>query len=79
MHRIYKSSSSVPFTLLNRDEERIINNWEFHIKECPTSYLDRLFVNAIKKYLIKAVEDIDDCTQEWNVTFCKFKEEMQSL
>ena len=51
----------------------------FHIKECPTSYLDRLFVNAIKKYLIKAVEDIDDCTQEWNVTFCKFKEEMQSL
>lgn len=65
--------------LLNRDEEHIINNWEFHIKECPTIYLNRFFVAAIKKYLIKAVEDIDYNTNEWNVTFSKFKKEMQFL
>lgn len=65
--------------LLNRDEEHIINNWEFHIKECPTIYLNRFFVAAIKKYLTKAVEDIAYNTHEWNVTFSKFKEEMQSL
>lgn len=65
--------------LLNRDEEHIINNWEFHIKECPTIYLNRFFVAAIKKYLIKAVEDIDYNTHEWNVTFSKFKKEMQFL
>ena len=64
--------------MLQENEIRTMEYWEYRIKECPDLWLDRVTIFKIKKYILRSF-DCFEISQEWKRLYEKVKADISLL